>query len=42
MITKARLEKEIKKEMKEHPWASKKIATRIAIDHLKPRKRRKK
>jgi len=25
----------IKKEQKEHPWASKKTAKRIAIDHAK-------
>lgn len=28
-------EKEIQKEMREHPWASKELARRIAEDHAK-------
>ena len=34
-------EASIKKEMKEHPWASKKQAEKIAIDHAKKRKGKK-
>lgn len=28
-------EKEIRKEMREHPWASREVAIRIALDHKK-------
>jgi len=32
---KCRLERSIRREMKEHPWAGRKLATRIARDHLR-------
>jgi hypothetical protein len=32
-------QRSIKKEMKEHPWATKKQATRIATDHSKRKKK---
>lgn len=35
MTCSARLKRGIKVEKREHPWASKKVATKIAIDHIK-------
>lgn len=34
-------ERNVKKEQKEHPWASKKIVKRIASDHAKKKKGKK-
>lgn len=30
----------VKKELKEHPWANKKTATKIAVDHAKGKKKK--
>jgi hypothetical protein len=38
MPKKTALAKAVEKEMKEHPWASKLTATKIAKDHMKKKK----